>query len=349
MIHPYTDKLEHTIELWQHFAPCLGANVTVSDSINGVWSSACGFKSLNPSQPLESNESFYLYSITKTFTAIVVLKLGEKGLISLDDPIVNYLTNLAVADSVTVRHLLNHTSGIPSYTDLPEYMPATKESPSDPWTFEHVINLTCGGVLDFDPGGQWHYSNSGYMLLLLMIESVTGESYSKNIDKYIVQAIGLKNTYVAENVDEGRVTNGYRRYLNSDDKMENITNIYNPWWCKTGLIVSTSLEVTKLFQSLFNGKLVNSESLSQMTEVTPISPLVNSRFSNPGYGLGLVIESKSGHGLSYGHGGDGPGFNAWSVYYPEFNGREIIVAVLCNTTMGGHPLYLVKDILRVLK
>lgn len=349
MIHPHAAELQDTIGLWQHFAPCLGANVTVSDTVNGYWSSASGFKALNPNQPLEANESFYIYSITKTFTAIVVLKLIEKGLLSLDDPIDKYLTSLSFPTGVTVKRLLNHTSGIPSYTDLPDYMPATKENPSEPWSFGYVIDLTCKGELDFKPGEKWHYSNTGYMLLLLMIESVTGESFSKNIDKIVVQKIGLKNTYVAEDIDDGQVTNGYCRYLNSDERIENITGIYNPWWCKTGLIVSTSLEVTKLYEGLFNGKLVNLESLSQMTEMMPIPQLAGSRFNNPGYGLGLMIEPEGEFGRSYGHGGDGPGSNAWSVYYPDFNGRAIIVTVLCNTSMGGHPFYLVKDILRALK
>lgn len=349
MIHPCATELHKTLESWQYFAPCLGTNVTICDSINGYWSSASGLRTINPNQSLEPNELFYIYSITKTFTAIVVLKLVEKGLILIDDPINKYLTKLQLSTGVTIRRLLSHTSGVPSYTDLPDYMPATKENPSEPWLFEYVIDLTCKGELDFEPGEKWHYSNTGYMLLLLMIESVTGESFSKNIDKFIAQEIGLKNTYVAEDIDDGRLTNGYCRYLNNEEITENITGIYNPLWCKTGLIVSTSLEVTKLYENLFTGKLVNSESLSEMTKATPIMQTAGSHFNKPSYGLGLMIDPESDYGASYGHGGDGPGFNTWSVYYPNFNGQSVIVTVLCNTSMGGHPLYLVKDILRVLK
>lgn len=166
MSHPRSTELHKTLESWQYFAPCLGANVTIYDPINGYWNSASGFRAINPNRPLEANEPFYIYSITKTFTAIVVLQLVEKGLILLDDPINKYLTNLQLPTGVTVKRLLNHTSGVPSYTDLPDYMPATKENPSESWSFEYVIDLTCNGELDFEPGEKWHYSNTGYMLLL---------------------------------------------------------------------------------------------------------------------------------------------------------------------------------------
>lgn len=349
MSHSRSTELQKALENWQYFSPCLGASVTISDSKNGLWDSACGFSKLNPNQALEPNERFYIYSITKTFTAIVVMRLIENKVVSLDDPITKHLPLLTLQASVTIRCLLNHTSGVPSYTDLPEYMPATKNQPSKSWSFEHVINSTCKGELDFHSGEKWHYSNTGYMLLLLMIEAVTKESFSKAIEKYIVKNIGLENTYVAEDIDRGNVTSGYCRYLNNEEKIENITDKYDPWWCKTGLIVSTSQEVTKVYESLFSGKLVDMQSLRDMMEATPIMQPAGPHFNNPCYGFGLMIDPEADYGGAYGHGGDGPGFNTWSVYYPNFYGRKIIITILCNTTMGGHPLYLVKDLLRVLK
>lgn len=349
MSHPFSAELQETLVKWQHFSPCLGTNVTIFDSDNGFWDSASGLRSLNPKQWMEPDERFYIYSITKTFTAIVVMRLVENDAILLDDPIVKYVPLLPLPTSITIRSLLNHTGGVPSYTDLSAYMPATKQQPSKSWSFEQVINLTCKSELDFQAGEKWHYSNTGYMLLLLMIESVTNEPFSKAIENYIVKNIGLKKTYVAEEVDNGSVTNGYCRYLNSEERIENITGKYDPWWCKTGLIVSTSNEVTKVYESLFSGKLVNTQSLHQMTEATPIMQSAGPHFNKPCYGLGLMIDPEAGYGGAYGHGGDGPGFNTWSVCYPDFYGRKIIITILCNTSMAAHPFYLVKDFLRVLK
>ncbi len=347
--HPLSSALQKTVESWQYFAPCLGANISVYDSQNGYWNSSTGFKAINPTLPLQPDERFYIYSITKTFTAIVIMQLVQRNLISLDAPISKYLTSLRLPQCVSVRRLLNHTSGIANYTELPDYGSATKERPAEPWTFEYVIERTCTEEPDFEPGDQWHYSNTGYMLLLLMIESVTGLSYSKNVDKLITRKIGLKNTYVAENVDQGKVTPGYCRYLNDEEKMENITGIYNPWWCKTGLMVSTTFEITKLFKDLFTGALIDAELLGTMTEPTPITESTGQHFAKPSYGLGLMIDPDSAYGEMYGHGGDGPGFNTWSAYYPDFFGRSAGVTVFCNTSMGGHPYFLVKDILKVLK
>lgn len=249
MSHPKSDVFQKIIEDWHYFSPCLGTSITVYDSEFGYSNYADGNRSINPDQPIEQQELFYIYSITKTFTAIVVMRLIENRLISLNDPIINYLSDINLPKEVTIKNLLNHTSGVPSYTDLPNYMDANKENPSEPWTFEYVIKKTCNGKLDFTPEEKWHYSNTGYMLLLLMIESVTNKSYAINIDELIVKKIGLKNTYVAENIDDNKVTNGYCRYLNNEGKMESITQLYNPWWCKTGLIVSTSDEITKLYYS----------------------------------------------------------------------------------------------------
>lgn len=81
---------------------------------------------------------------------------------------------------MTLRRLLNHTSGVPDYTSLKEYLPSVKENPSIPWTHDKVIELTCSGKLDFEPGEGFYYSNTGYMLLYEVIEAVT----KKNLQKY---------------------------------------------------------------------------------------------------------------------------------------------------------------------
>jgi D-alanyl-D-alanine carboxypeptidase len=348
MPHPQSKEFKKIIDDWQYFSPCLGSNMTVYDSNYGYSNYASGYKSINPEQQLESKELFYIYSITKTFTAIMVMQLIEREFVILNAPITKYLTDIQLPKEVTVKHLLNHTSGVPSYTDLSDYLSANRGNPSDPWSFEYVIKKTCNGKLDFNPGEMWHYSNTGYMLLLLMIESVTNKSFAKNVDDLIVKKVGLKNTYAVEKIDNN-ITNGYCRYLNNKREMKNITNIYNPWWCKTGLIVSTSYEITKLYNVLFSSQLVSSTSLNAMTKAFSIGQPADLHFKNPSYGFGLMIDPENEFGCSYGHGGDGAGFNTWSVYYPDFSGRAVGVTVFCNTSMRNHPFFLVNEILEKLK
>ncbi len=351
MSYPLNDELQKILIDWQYFAPCLGANLTVYDSKYGYLNFSSGYASINPEKVLSEESQCYIYSITKTFTAILLMQLFEKGQVSLDDPIVKYFPDILLPKSVTIKHLLNHNSGVPSYTDLPDYMSATRENPSVPWSFEEVIERTCKTVeLDFNPEEKWHYSNTGYMLLLLLIERVSGDSFSDNVDQHIVQRIALENTYVAEDVDNGKLTAGYNRYMNNG-VMKSITHKYNPWWCKTGLIVSTTKEITRLYHALFAGKLVNKGSLKEMINAISIMTDAGPHFKKPSYGFGLMIDPENQYGCSYGHGGDGPGFNTWSVFYPEFNGdqREVGVTVFCNTSMGGHPFCLVNEILNALK
>lgn len=178
-----------------------------------------------------------------------------------------------------------------------------------------------------------------------MIERITNDSFANNVDKFIVKKIDLKNTYVANNIEGKRVTCGYCRDLNHEAKMEDITNKYNPWWCKTGLVVSTTEEITRLYSALFNDQLVSKKSFEAMTKAIPIMQSGGEHFKKPSYGFGLMIDPESSFGCSYGHGGDGPGFNTWSVYYPEFNNKAVGVTVFCNTSMGGHSLFLVQEIL----
>lgn len=355
--HPLSEQFQQIVGTWQYFAPSLGASISLYDSKYGEWNAAIGYRQINPCQPLKLEEHFYIYSITKTFTSVAVLRLLEDGFVWLDAPVNHFLDSLNLPDGVTIKRLLNHTSGVPSYTDLPDYESACRKNPSQPWPFDYVIERTCSGKLDFEPGEDCHYSNTGYMLLLLLIEKLTGESFAEAIKKLVINKAALSNTYVAEQVDQGKLTNGYCRQLNDAEKLENISKIYNPWWCKTGLIASTSTNITCFYQRLFAGEILSHKTLSLMLEPISTGHPASRFFVNPCYGLGIMIDPKNPHGSMYGHGGDGPGFNTWSAIYPDFSPKNnhlsekrcIGVSIFCNTSLAGHPFYLVKDLLDVIE
>jgi D-alanyl-D-alanine carboxypeptidase len=344
-------QLQATLDRWQLFAPSLGANVTIGDARYGVWHGASGYADADTKTPMPVSAKCYIYSITKTFTAVRVLQLAETAALALDEPISRYLDDVKLPDGVTVRRLLDHTAGVPSYTELSDYVPANRASPSQPWSYEYVRDRTCTGALDFEPGTSWHYSNTGYMLLARLIDRVTGESYAANIGKDIAGPLDLRSTYVADNVDTGDLTPGYSRELSADDAIENIVPRYHPWWCRTGLIVSTTAETAAFFEALFDGALTSAESFAQMRRWTsagePGDPFAF--FRRPGYGLGLMIDPEWPHGALYGHGGGGPGFNTWAMVVPEFYGRRLVLVVFCNTSIGSQPFKLVQDLVRTLR
>lgn len=340
-----THALQTALDRWQKFAPCLGSNAAIIDARLGAWSGAAGQRAIEPDAPMPAGARFYIYSITKTFVAACLLRLG----VALDRPISAYLTRVTLPQDVTIRRLLNHTAGVPSYTDLPDYAAATRDSPGQPWTAEQVISRCCAGELDFSPGQGWHYSNTGYLLLKQTIEAIAGMPLRTTIADGILGPLGLDQTYVAEAVDEGRVTPGYTRLLSTDERMIDVVPIYHPGWCPTGLMVSTVDQVARFYAALMGGGVLDAASLAAMTQAVPSVGDAGPFYRRPSYGLGLMIDPDWGHGGLFGHGGDGPGANTWAMHLPDFHGRALTLAVFCNTTMGGHPFHLAKDLLRVLE
>lgn len=340
--------LQTQLERSLRFTGCLGVNVAINDEKHGFWLGSAGFSDIDATKNLDVNQLFYIYSITKTFTSVCLLRLAQDRLLDLDDAVSKYLPYISFPNSVTLRRLLNHTSGIPSYTSLDEYLPTVIENPSIPWNHKKVIELTCNGKLNFEPGEGFSYSNTGYMLLYKAIEAVTKKSFAEVLQQ-IFSKLNLKNTYVAYEVDKkGILTPGYCRYLNSENEIENVIPRYHPDWCATGLIVSTVEDVVKFFDAVFSGKLLDTEYLQEMQTLVDIG--VRQRwYSKACYGLGIMADPQSKYGIKYGHGGDGPGYNTWAMHLPDFQGRKLSLAVFCNTSMTEHPYGMVSDLLRVLK
>ena len=146
--------------------------------------------------------AFLAYSITKTFTAVLILELCEERRLSLDDRLANWFPHIAHADRISLRHLLNHTGGIPDYGGVRAYHESVKSSPSAPWSFERFAAETFDKGLLFEPGEGWAYSNPGYMLLKRIAEEVTSNSYSALIADRIARPLGLRRTLVAESISD---------------------------------------------------------------------------------------------------------------------------------------------------
>lgn len=342
------DSLQAKLNQSLYFTGCMGVNVALNDEKYGIWLGSSGFSDLDIKEPLNINSLFYIYSITKTFVSVCLLRLAQDGLLDLDDPLTKWLPEKPFPDSVTLRRLLNHTSGIPNYTSIEDYLPAIIENTSIPWTHEKVAELTCTGKLDFEPGEGWSYSNTGYMLLYEVIETASGKTFAQALEDKVFSVLDLQNTYVAHHVDtKGILTPGYCRYLNTERMIENVIATYHPDWCATGLIASTAGEVVKFFDGIFSGKLLDSKYLEQMLTLVSTGTHDPS-FKKPCYGLGIMADPESRHGDKYGHGGGGPGYNLWAMHLPNFHGRKLTLAVFCNTSIG-HPYEMTDDLLRVLE
>lgn len=266
--------------------------------------------------PNVPESKFRLGSITKQFTATAILQLVEAGKLKLDDPISKYyLSSPAAWSKVTIHHLLSHTSGIPSYTDLPGFF--QKESMTDRTPAE-IVKLTQDMPLEFQPGEKFKYDNSGYILLGYVIEKVTGEKYADYLREHIFDRLGMRDTgydtakEIIPHRDEGYVYTG-ARWINAPYLAMSL-----PY--AAGSLYSTVDDLLIWDQALYAHKSLTAASLDRM-----FTPNKN----NYGYGWFIDTEFNRKH---EGHGGGINGFNTVISRYPD---DKVTVIVLANMNTGA--------------
>lgn len=280
----------------------------------------------------DQEPAFLAYSITKTFTAALILELCEEGQLSLDDRLASWFPHIAHADRISLRHLLNHTAGIPDYGGIRAYHESVKSSPSAPWSFERFAAETFDKGLLFEPGEGWAYSNPGYMLLKRVAEEVTRMSYRALIADRIARPLGLPRTVVAESIsDLAALAPGTSSALSLDGAPRDLRENYHPGWVSHGVVASTASDLVRFLDGLFRGELLSRHSLAQMTElvVVPTDSAASaeqdrpSRHGRPSYALGLMGDPASPWGLIVGHNGGGPCYSASAYHALDLGGASV--------------------------
>jgi len=253
---------------------------------------------------------FRLGSITKRFTAASILLLEERGKLSVNDPVKKYMPDAPAAwDKVTIFHLLTHTSGVADFTSFPDY-PKIEPFATTP---AKLVALFRDKPLDFEPGAQWKYDNSGYVLLTYLIEKITGDSYDKFVRENIFMPLGMTDTGYDSN--SAIIPHRASGYTPGRGGIENAGFIHMSVPQGAGALYSTTGDLLKWEQGLFGGKVLKAASLDKMT-----TPFKNN------YAFGLAIENGGGR-KRISHGGGIEGFNTNLVYYP---GDKLTVVVLAN-------------------
>ncbi|MGH0945184.1 serine hydrolase domain-containing protein [Bacillus mycoides] len=272
-----------------------------------TWSYAAGVANLSSKKPIKTDFRFRIGSVTKTFTATVVLQLAEENSLNLDDSIEKWLPGVIQGNGyddkqITIRQLLNHTSGIAEYTRSKGFnLMDTKKS----YRAEELVKMGISMPPDFAPGKSWSYSNTGYVLLGILIETVTGNSYAEEIENRIIEPLELSNTFLPGNSSVIPGTKHARGYIQLDGASEpKDVTYYNPsMGSSAGDMISTADDLNKFFSYLLGGKLLKEQQLKQMLTTVPTGEAALGR-----YGLG-IYETKLPNGVSiWGHGGSIPGF-----------------------------------------
>jgi D-alanyl-D-alanine carboxypeptidase len=258
--------------------------------------------------PNTPDTKFRIGSITKQFTAMAILQLVEAGKLKLDDPVKKYYEQAPPAwDKITVHHLLTHTSGIPSYTAIPNFFRDKSRDPLEP---AEIVKMTQDKPLEFEPGEKWIYNNTGYVLLGYIIEKASGEEYADYARKHIFEPLGMKDTgYDVQKVILKKRASGYSPEGTNAAYLD-MTLPYS-----AGSLYSTVDDMLIWDQALHEGKLVSKESYDRM--FTPVK-------NNYAYGWNVVTFSGR---TEQAHGGGINGFNTYFVRYPA---ERLAVAVFAN-------------------
>ncbi len=259
---------------------------------------------------------FRLGSITKQFTATLILLLQQDGKLKIEDPVSKYLPDTPKAwEKITLAELLGHTTGIPNFTSEHEFMTWRM----NPHTVEEELAFFRDRPLESEPGTKFAYSNSNYEVLGAVIEKVSGTTYGAMLKERIFEPLGMHNSGL--DTDELVLPKRAQGYTNSPKGLIHAVSesMTVPW--AAGSVYSTTGDLLLWEQGLFGGKVLNAASLKQMT--TP---------GKGGYALGLFVHPEGGVTV-VNHGGGIEGFNSDMSYVPE---KKITVIVLGNVN-GGAP------------
>ncbi|WP_235299183.1 serine hydrolase [Portibacter marinus] len=276
-----------------------------------------------------SDTKHRLGSITKQFTAMLILQLVEEGKLDLHKPIEKYIPNYTGKhkNKVTLHHLLTHTSGIPSYTSFPGFF---QNDSRNPYTPEEFTMYFADSTLNFEPGSRYEYSNSGYFLLGYILEEVTGNSYENELKKRILDPLQMKDTGFDRHQDilKNRAT-GYEKqgmnYINAP-----YLDMSIPY--SAGSLYSTVEDLYKWDLALYTDKLLSDNLKEQM-----FTDHIN------GYGYGWGVSERDGK-MIISHGGGINGFNTLITRYPQ--SKDLVV--LLNNTGGTNLGEISKNIMAIL-
>ena len=314
-------KLDQFFDRLAEKNKAMGSLVIAKDG-NVLYSRSIGYSQINGAEkkPLTAATRFRIGSITKIFTAAMILQLVEEGILKLTDTLDKFFPQVPNARKITIVQILWHRSGIPN---VKREQNSQRNVNTIPVTKDEMLALIIKATPDFEPDTKHSYSNSGYQLLGLILEKVTGKSYGEALAERITSKIGLANTYLATgNIDVNK--NEALTYMNFGDGWKPVSETHPSILFSAGAIVSTPNDLAKFIQALFDGKVVSKESLDQMKTI------------RDGEGSGMEPFTFAGKTF-YGHTGGADNYGAWLAYLPE---EKLAVAYTTNA-----KVYPVKDIM----
>jgi D-alanyl-D-alanine carboxypeptidase len=283
----------------------------------------------SPPSSIGVNDWMRVGSVTKLFTATLLLRLVEAGRVSLTTPIAHWYPHLPNANQITVRHLLQHTSGFANYTDMPQFFAQAIDGRS--WTITDILACLPPSSQLFAPGTGWAYANTNYVLLGGIIEHLTQLPIAQAFDQWLLIPLRLRRTLLDMDDAAAGLIDGYGRDPASGQVMP-MTHVLHPSSAHAaGALVATVTDLILFSQAVLAGSFLQPETMHAMHQMmpatTPQYPF------GTGYGLG-VSALRLGSEEAYGHPGNIPGYSSLIAYLPK---RDLHLGILLNHDYAAAP------------
>ena len=335
-------RLKGILDEYLAFAAEPGLSLSVIVDGNTGWDGAAGVADLTDGRALDRDSGFRVGSNTKPYVVVTVLQLAEEGRLGLDDPLSKTLPEYPAWADITLRQLMGMRSGIPDYLSDFGFWAQVLAEPGHVFAPADLLAYVKDKPLDFAPGKGCAYSNTGFVVLGLVIEKVTGHKAGNELRERIFTPLGLSHTFLDEGVEHPTLAHGYadpallkvltgapmdvsalipEQYLVGG--LADLTDLYHPSLAWTaGAVVSTTGDAVRFVRALARGELLGKDSMDAMMDFGPCD-LLGGKVQ---YGLGM-IRYDTVFGSAYGHGGLFLGYEANAYYIPE---KDLAVADLHN-------------------
>ncbi|MBK6964333.1 MAG: beta-lactamase family protein [Bacteroidales bacterium] len=313
----------------------VGVTMSVFHPNTGMWVGAAGEADLHNNVAMKPCNISRVGSTVKMFTATTVLKLAEEGKLNLDDKIAGYLQGDVIdkienAEVATIRQLLQHSGGLYNYIQNLKFQTASLNDLIREWKPDDLLKYAYNQKAYFRPGEDVRYSNTGYILLGMLIEKIEGKPFYKVFEEKLFIPLGLTMTKFAA---EDHVPVGIARgYIDMYSNLQVIESTYFSGWdyySADGGLISNPYDMSIFFQALMNGRIINQASLNQML-IWKTPKETDPDFYNIHYGLG-IFKIETAEGIAYMHSGDAIGYYANMLYFP---GDSTTVVYAVNSNYG---------------
>ena len=327
-----------------HIAP--GFSISVMKGGAFIYSKGFGLANLEIPTPATPHHVYHVGSVTKQFTAAALALLAQEGKLSFDDRLSKFIPEFPRAADVTLAQMLHHTSGIGNYTNQPrpqDFQQAARLDYDNPALLKAMIDLTKPAYV-FEPGTDWAYSNTAYVLLGLIVEKVSGESCVSFYKRRLFDPAGMTQTAVDNMADVVPYrASGYSGHPGSSTAFDNTSYISMTFPGAAGNIRSTTEDLCRWHLALFGGRIVSPESLAAMIKpgrlnngALPLAAMKPGPKTPLKYGFGLQTDDFDGH-VMIGHNG---GINGFITTLHSFPKEGVTVAILINGDPSGRPTFM---------